>query len=70
MCKLYKTKKEGATKVFVNPETNKISLRAVSSKCIKDLLIVVLKIFNGKCVPSNMMEGKHSQVKGKGNPRK
>ena len=68
--KFYKTKQEGTAKVFVNPETNKISLRAGSSKWMKDLLIVVLKIFNGKCVTSNMVEGKHSQVKGKGNLRK
>ncbi|MHA1336573.1 MAG: hypothetical protein ACTSPW_12670, partial [Promethearchaeota archaeon] len=70
MYKFYKTKQEGTAKVFVNPETNKISLRSGSSMWMKDLLMVVLKIFNGKCVTSNMVEGKHSQVKDKGNLRK
>ncbi|MHA1284949.1 MAG: hypothetical protein ACTSQP_20795 [Promethearchaeota archaeon] len=45
-------------------------MREGSTKWMKDLLIVVLKIFNGKCVTSNMVEEKHFQVKGKGNFRK
>ncbi len=67
---LYKKAQSGSAKMFVNPETNKISLRAGSYKWMKELLTAVLKIFNGKHVISNMVEGKHSQVKGHGRLRK
>lgn len=57
-------------KVFVNPETNKVSLRADSRKWMIKMLTPLLKIFKGKHVTSNIVEGKHSQIKSHGLLRK
>lgn len=67
---LYRTKQIGIAKIFVNPDTNKVSLRAGSSKWMTALLQPLLKIFKGKHVTSNKVEGKHSQIKGHRHLRK
>ncbi|MFO8018533.1 MAG: hypothetical protein R6U96_07850 [Promethearchaeia archaeon] len=68
--KEYKKKREGTAKVFVNPENGKVSLRAGSSTWMTEMLTPLLKIFKGKHLTSNVVEGKHSRIKANGNLRK
>ncbi len=63
-------KKEGTARIFVNFKTNKLSMRAGSHKWIINMLTPLFKIFKGKHATTNLMESKHSQVKGNGAGRK
>jgi len=62
--------KEGNAKIFVNFETNKLSMRAGAKKWMVQMLTPIFKIFKGKHVTTNLIESKHSQVKGNGADRK
>jgi transposase-like protein len=55
--------KEGTAELFINPETNKVSLGAGSHTWMADMLTPLLKLFKGKCVSSNVVEGVHSRIK-------
>lgn len=66
----YSTERLGSAKIFVNPDTNMVSLRACSHKWMIDLMRPLLKIFNGKHATTNKMEGNHSHVKGSRKIRK
>ena len=59
-------KKEGTAKIFVNFDTNKLSMRAGAKKWMIQMLIQIFKIFKGKHITTNMIESKHSQIKGSG----
>ena len=63
-------KKEGEATIFVNFETNKLSMRAGSKSWMIQLLTPIFKIFKGKHVTTNLMESKHSQIKRNGAKRK
>ena len=58
--------KEGTAKIFVNFETNKLSMHAGAKKWMIQLLTPIFKIFKGKYITTNLMESKHSQVKRNG----
>jgi len=58
--------KEGSAKIFVNFETNKLSMRAGAKKWMLQLLTPIFKIFKGKHITTNKIESKHSQIKGNG----
>ena len=62
--------KEGSAKIFVNFETNKLSMRAGAKKWMLQMLMPIFKIFKGKHITTNLIESKHSQVKGNGAGRK
>jgi len=63
-------KKEGTAKIFVNFETNKLSIRTGANKWMLQMLIPIFKIFKGKHITTNKIESKHSQVKRNGAGRK
>ena len=63
-------KKEGTAKIFVNFETNKLSMRAGAKKWMIQLLTPIFKIFMRKHITTNKIESKHSQVKRNGAGRK
>jgi len=63
-------KKEGTAKIFVNFETNKVSMRAGAKKWMFQMLMPIFKIFKGKHITTNKIESKHSQVKRNGAGRK
>ena len=63
-------KKEGTAKIFVNFETNKLSIRAGTKKWMIRMLTPIFKIFKGKHITTNKIESKHSQVKRNGAGRK
>lgn len=58
--------KEGTAKIFVNFETNKLSMRAGAKKWILQMLTPIFKIFKEKHITTNKIESKHSQIKGSG----
>jgi hypothetical protein len=62
--------KEGTAKIFVNFETNKLSMRAGAKKWMLQMLTPLFKIFKGKHITTNKIESKHSQVKRNGASRK
>jgi hypothetical protein len=62
--------KEGSAKVFVNFNTNKISMRKGAKKWMIRMLTPIYKIFKGKYITTNNIESKHAQVKGNGAGRK
>jgi len=62
--------KEGTAKIFVNFETNKLSIRAGTKKWMIRMLTPIFKIFKGKHITTNKIESKHSQVKRNGAGRK
>jgi len=62
--------KEGTSKIFVNFETNKLSMRAGAKKWMLQMLTPIFKIFKGKHITTNLIESKHSQVKGNGAGKK
>ncbi|MBA7575575.1 hypothetical protein ES708_17405 [subsurface metagenome] len=62
--------KEGTAKIFVNFETNKLSIRAGSKKWMIRMFTPIFKIFKGKHITTNKIESKHSQVKRNGAGRK
>ena len=62
--------KEGSAKVFVNFDTNKISMRKGAKTWMIRMLTPIFKIFKGKCITTNNIESKHAQVKGNGAGRK
>ena len=63
-------KKEGTAKIYVNFKTNKLSMRAGAKKWMILMLTPLLKIFKGKHTTTNLIESKHSQVKGSGAGKK
>jgi hypothetical protein len=62
--------KEGTASVFINTETETISLRAGAKSWMINMFLPVLKEFNGKCITNNGSESKHSQIKRRGASRK
>jgi hypothetical protein len=62
--------KNGVAKVFVNTQTEKVSLRAGAKSWMITMFSPVLNEFNGKCITNNGSESKHSQIKRKGASRK
>ena len=62
--------KEGTAKIFVNFETNKLSIRAGVKRWMIRMLTPIFKIFKGKHITTNKIESKHSQVKRNGAGRK
>lgn len=62
--------KEGSATIFVNFNTNKISMRAGAKKWMIQMLTPIFKIFKGKHITTNIIESKHAQVKGNGARRK
>jgi len=62
--------KEGTATLFVNFETNKLSMRAGCKNWMIRALTPVFKIFKEKHVTTNMIESKHSQIKRNGAKRK
>ncbi len=62
--------KEGTAKIFVNFETNKLSIRAGAKKWMNRMLSPIFKIFKGKHITTNKIESKHSQIKGSGAGKK
>ena len=62
--------KEGTAKIFVNFETDKLSLRAGAKKWMIQLLAPLFKLFKGKHITTNLIESKISQIKRKGAGRK
>jgi len=63
-------KKEGTAKIYINFETNKLSMRAGAKKWMIQILMPVFKIFKGKHITTNKIESKHSQVKRDGAGKK
>ena len=63
-------KKGGTAKIYVNFKTNKLSMRSGAKKWIIQMLTPVFKIFKGKHVTTNLIESKHSQIKGNGAGKK
>jgi len=63
-------KKEGTGKIFVNFETNKLSMQAGAKKWMLQMLTPIFRIFKGKHITTNKIESKHSQVKRNGAGRK
>ncbi len=61
--KEYKLGEEGTAELFINPETSKVSLGAGSHVWMTEMLTPLLKLFRGKCVSSNVVEGVHSRNK-------
>ncbi|MFO8018481.1 MAG: hypothetical protein R6U96_07585, partial [Promethearchaeia archaeon] len=61
--KEYKSGREGTAELFVNPETDKVSLGAGSHVWMSKMLAPVLKLFKGKCISSNVVESVHSRIK-------
>ncbi len=62
--------KEGTAKIFVNFETNKLSVRAGGKKWMIQMLTPIFKIFKGKHITTNLIESKHSQIKRNGAGKK
>ena len=62
--------KDGSAKIYVNFETNKLSMRAGAKKWMIQMLTPILKIFKGKHVTTNLIESKNSQIKGNGAGKK
>ena len=62
--------KAGTGKIFVNFDTNKLSMQAGAKKWMLRMLTPIFKIFKGKHITTNKIESKHSQVKGNGAGRK
>ncbi len=63
-------KKEGTAKIYVNFESNKLSMRKGAKKWIIHMLTPIFKIFKGMHITTNKMESKHSQIKRSGAGRK
>jgi len=63
-------KKEGTAKIYVNFESNKLSMRKGAKKWIIHMFTPIFKIFKGKHITTNKMESKHSQIKRSGARRK
>ncbi|KKK45544.1 hypothetical protein LCGC14_1990750 [marine sediment metagenome] len=62
--------KEGTAKIYVNFRTNKLSMRMGAKKWILQMLTPIFKIFKGKHITTNLIESKHSQIKGNGAGKK
>jgi len=62
--------KEGAAVIYVNFDTNKLSMRAGAKKWMLRMLTPIFKIFKGKTITTNKIESKHSQVKRNGAGKK
>ncbi len=62
--------KEGIAKIYVNFESNKLSMRSGAKKWMLQMLTPIFKIFKGKHITTNLIESKHSQVKGNGAGKK
>jgi hypothetical protein len=63
-------RKEGTSKIYVNFKTNKLSMRAGAKKWMIQMLTPIFKIFKEKHVTTNLIESKHSQIKGNGAGKK
>lgn len=62
--------KKGSARVYINPDSKKISLRQGSKKWMQAMLKPIIILFNGKFITNNRSESKNSQLKRTGNMRK
>ncbi|MHA1766259.1 MAG: hypothetical protein ACTSVK_08350 [Promethearchaeota archaeon] len=62
--------KKGSAKVYINPDSKKISLRQGSKKWMQGMIQQIIIIFHGKFITNNRSESKNSQIKRTGNMRK
>lgn len=62
--------KDGSARLFINPDSKKISLRRGSKKWMRAMFQQIIVIFNRKFITNNRSESKNSQIKGTGNMRK
>ncbi len=58
--------KEGTAKIYVNFNTNKLSMHAGAKKWMILMLSPIFKIFKGIHITTNKIESKYSQIKGSG----
>ena len=65
-----KFQRSGSAGVFVNFDTNKLTMKRGARKWMIRMLGPLFKLFKGKCITTNLVESKHSQVKRKGHLRK
>jgi hypothetical protein len=62
--------KAGSAKIYVNFESNKLSMRVGAKKWMLLMLTPIFKIFKGKHVTTNLIESKNAQIKGSGAGKK
>lgn len=62
--------KKGEAEVLINRKTGKVTPRAGAARWMVSMLAAVGKVYLGKCITTNWIESKHSQVKRKGASRK
>ena len=62
--------KVGSAKIYVNFESNKLSMRTGAKKWMIRMLTPIFKIFKGKHVTTNLIESKNSQLKDNGAGKK
>ncbi len=62
--------KLGTAKLFINPDTKKISLRHGSKTWMTKMISPLFPIFYEKCITNNRVESKHAQIKRTGHLRK
>ena len=62
--------KNGSARLFINPDSKKISLRRGSKKWMQAMFQQIIVIFNRKFITNNRSESKNSQIKRTGNMRK
>ena len=62
--------KEGSAIIYVNFESNKLSMRAGAKKWMIQMLTPIFKIFKGIHITTNLIESKNSQIKGSGAGKK
>ncbi len=62
--------KRGSAKMFINPESRKISLRQDSKRWMQGMFQKILPLYHNKFITNNRVESKHSQIKRTGRIRK
>lgn len=62
--------KHGSAKLFINPETKKVTLRQGSKRWMRNMIQTIFPIYHNKCITNNRVESKHSQIKRTGKMRK
>lgn len=62
--------KRGSAKVFINPDSKKISLRQDSKRWMQRMFQKILPLYHNKFITNNRVESKHSQIKRTGRIRK
>jgi len=62
--------KESSAIIYVNFKTNKLSMHTGAKKWMLQMLTPIFKIFKERHITTNLMESKHSQIKGNGAGKK